>query len=121
MSDLHMEFGKIQRAEFGYGGYQNCQIVFEIQVGGPAWGAAMIYECGWGHVEMPSSDSKWTHDERIKRTGEKAWEVFQLIRKAKKKTLSDLVGTPIKAYFEYQSNSTLPGRIHHIEIFEDVI
>lgn len=35
---MHTELGKITAAKFGYGGYQDVQIVFQFQAGGKGWG-----------------------------------------------------------------------------------
>lgn len=118
---MHTELGKIRKASFGYGGYQDCQIVFSFELGGEGWGTTQTFECGWCHVskeelEKPGSSYKWTHESRIKQIGEKAYEVFQIIRDAKKKSLDELEGVPIRAYFD-----SPVGRIIKFEILKEVL
>jgi hypothetical protein len=118
------ELGKITSANFGYGGYQDAQIVFRFELGGKGWGCTQTFECGWGHMseEEVNKDKhiKWTHEDRIKNIGEKAWQVFNIIKAAKVNTLKELEGKPIRAFFEEQC-PRLAGRIHHFEILTEVL
>lgn len=117
----HKELGKITRVKFGFGGYQDCQIVFEIEVGGRGWGSCMTYECGWSHVSKEELEKnghryQWTHEGRIKQIGEKAWEVVELMKKAKVESLAMLEGIPIEATFDGPF-----GKIRAIRVLEEVI
>lgn len=118
---MHTELGKIQSARFGFGGYQDAQIVFEFALGGKGWGVVKTFECGWGHpgeeeLRKPDSTYKWTHADRISGIGNAGWEVVQLMKKASVQTLDELVGIPIKAHFD-----SMGGRIVNFEILEDVL
>lgn len=95
------------------------QIGFTVNVGGKGWGCTKFYAGGW--ATEPSKDANWTYDSRIKDIGEVAWQIVTLLKKAKKDRLQQMVGVPIKAYFEPQGSTRLAGMLHHIEIFEDVI
>lgn len=100
------KLGKITDAKFGFGGYQDVQIVFSFELTmGSSTCTWHTIECGWGHVSKeelskPGSIYKWTHEDRIKQLGEASWKVFELIKKAKVKSLSGLVGIPVKVFFE---------------------
>lgn len=99
------KIGAIKSAKFGFGGYQDCQVVFQFQVGGDGWGTFCTFEGGWAHVteeELKEKNSryKWTHEERIKGIGQKAWEVVQLMRDAKVESLQEMVGKPVVVFFE---------------------
>lgn len=118
---MHTEIGKIERVRFGFGGYQDCQIVFQFVLGGKGWGTVVTYECGWGHISeaeltKPGSTYQWTHEGRVRRIGENGYKVFELIRKAKKQHLQELEGVPIKCFFESAN-----GRNIGFEILEEVL
>lgn len=118
---MHKEIGKITRAKFGLGGYQDCQVVFEFQLGGSGWGTCYTYECHWGHVseedlKKPDSNYKWTHEQRIESIGKQAWEVIKLMKSAKVDSLDKLNGLPIEATFEGPC-----GRILSFRILTEVI
>lgn len=118
---MHTELGKITKAVFGFGGYQDVQVVFEIHVGGKSWGSCMTFEGGWGHVSKeeltkPESTYKWTHESRVKQIGEAAWSVIELMKAAKVETLDKLVGVPIRATFDGPC-----GRIRNVEVLEECV
>lgn len=118
--ELIEEVGKIQWVEFGFGGYQGSMIGFTFKLGGKSgWGVHQFFACGW--AEDPSESALWTKESRIKNSGEQLWKVVELLKKAKKDNLVQLIGTPIKAYFKRQGTSNLPGEIDHFEIFEEVL
>jgi hypothetical protein len=118
---MHMELGKIQKATFGHGGYQDVMVTFRLQIGGKGWGSCKEFIGGWGHVSKeelakPDSNYKWTHEERIKGIGEAAWEVWELMKKAKVDSFDKLEGVPIRAYFESPC-----GQLVRIEVLEEVL
>ena len=117
----HTELGKIRKVHFGLGGYQDAQIVFSFELGGDGWGTTYTYECGWGHVtedelKKPGCSYKWTHENRIKQLGEKAWDVFKLMRDAKVSDINKLIGIPVRVNFESQF-----GRVVGFEILKEVL
>lgn len=118
---MHTELGKIKKATFGYGGYQGVMVTFRLDIGGKGWGSAKEYVGGWGHVSKedlakPGSTYEWTHEQRIKGIGEAAWEVFQLMKKAKVDSLDKLEGIPIRAKFDSPC-----GQLMSIEVLEEVL
>lgn len=115
------KLGKIKSVKFGFGGYQDVQIVFSFEVGGEGWGTNVTYECGWGHVSKkelkdPKSTYKWTHEDRLKTLGEKAYDVVEIMQKAKVDSLDKLKGIPVKVFFESEC-----GRNHGFEVLTDVL
>lgn len=114
------KLAKIARVKFGFGGYQDCQIVFEFQLEGPGWGTIHTMEGGWGHVSekelAESSNFKWTHPQRIKQLGEASWKVFEIMKKAKVRNLQELEGKPVRVFFESEL-----GPNKGFEILEEVL
>lgn len=117
---METKLGKIRHARFGRGGYDDAMISFRLLIGGDDWVSIKEYIGGWIYpskegLEENPLNYEWTHDTRIKRIGEAAWEVFQLMEKAKVDSFDKLEGAPIKAYL------TESGRLIKIEILEEVI
>lgn len=98
---MRKELGKIQQASFGWGGYQEAMVGASFTLGGPGWGVVDF----WGTWGIERSDyAKWTEQERIDQLGAVVMRLSDLLTKAKKQTVSALVGVPIEAEFE---NNTL--------------
>lgn len=118
---MHKELGKIESVHFGYGGYQDCQIVFELRLKVRTLNSHKVFECGWGHLTREDlvkagSNYKWTHDDRIKQIGNATWEVFTLMKAAKVKSFDELVGVPIEATFDSPC-----GRLLSVRPLEEVL
>jgi hypothetical protein len=99
-----VKLGKIKKVFFGFGGYQNVQVVYSFILEGQGWGTISVFECGWGHVseeDLNKTDYryKWTHESRIKQIGENGWKVIQILKDAKVSTLDELKDKPVRVYF----------------------
>ncbi len=90
------ELGQIQKATFGWGGYQDAMIGLSLYMGGKAWGVG-DFKGAWG-VEH-SEHCQWSEDDRLKQLGEACMFLRDTLTKAKVQTVADLVGIPIKATF----------------------
>jgi hypothetical protein len=117
----HKELGKVRSVHFGYGGYQDVQVVFRIEIGGKDWGSCLEYEGGWGHVSegellKPNSSYKWSHADRVKGIGEAAWKAFELVREAGVKSFKDLVDIPIEATFDGPF-----GKLKSVRVLKEVL
>lgn len=94
------ELGKIQSADFGFGGRDNVMFGAAFTLGGESW-AVQDFWGSWapshvkvnGHMQWTELDrSKW-HDEQIRR-------IEALMYSAKKRHFKDLVGVPIEVTFD---------------------
>ena len=92
------EIGKITRADFGWGGYQDAMIGFSFTLEGKAWGVSDFKGGAWGSNRHEVS--KWSEESRVTDIGEACLFVRDLLTKAKKQSLHDLIGIPIEATFD---------------------
>lgn len=91
------ELGRIQKASFGWGGYQDVMIGFTFSLGGESWGVT-DHRGMWGIKHTESC--KWTEESRLHQLGEADMWVKDILVAAKKTELAQLPGTPIEATFE---------------------
>lgn len=96
MSEERKEIGKIERIEFGLGGYQDAQIGVSITLSGKGWGVD-DFRGAWA-IERPDY-CKWTEADRIKQLGESVMWLNGILTDAKKSTVSQLKGVPVEATF----------------------
>lgn len=91
------ELGQIQKVAFGWGGYQDAMIGLSLTLGGKSWGVG-DFKGAWG---IDRSDyCKWTEEGRLRQLGEACMFLRDLLQKAKKQTVDELVGIPIEATFD---------------------
>lgn len=91
------QLGKIQKCEFGKGGYQDAMVGISFTLGGEGWGVGDFW--GYWATEI-SRSTQWTHDVRIVHLGQTVWRIDSLLNDAKVQTISELKNTPIEAIFE---------------------
>ena len=94
---MRTELGKIQRASFGYGGYQDAQFGVSFTLGGEFWGVG-DFRGGWGME--PSEHAKWTAEENNKVISEACVWLRDILKAAKKQHIAELIGVPIEATFD---------------------
>lgn len=96
-SGVRTELGRIQKIRFGWGGYQDAMIGIGMTLGGQSWGV-QDFKGAWGinHSER----CQWTEADRLRELGEACMWLRDILTKAKKQTLDDLVGIPIEATFD---------------------
>lgn len=91
------ELGTIQKASFGWGGYQDVMMGLTVQLGGPSWGVS-DHRGMWGQDR--TEHCKWTEESRLKQLGEAVMWLRNILRDAKKMDVSQLAGTPVEATFD---------------------
>lgn len=91
------ELGCIKAATFGMGGYQECMIGFWLTLGGESWGVS-AGEGAWG-IER-SEHAKWTEADRCAEVSKAAMLLCETLKKAKQRSVQDLVGTPVEVTFD---------------------
>lgn len=101
--------GKITHASFGWGGYAHSMIGLSITLGGDAWG---IHKGMWGIKH--TNHCKWTEDERLKALGEICMYLGDLLTKAKKTSVEQLVGVPVEVITEH-------GALKSWRVLEEVL
>ena len=98
---MRKELGKISKATFGYGGYQDAMIGISFTLGGEGWGVCDF----WGDWSIKRSEgAKWSEDDRIKLLGAMVMRLNTLLQQAKVSEVNELVGIPVEVTFE---NNTL--------------
>lgn len=96
-SSTRTELGRITKATFGWGGYDDAMIGLSIHLGGPAWGCG-DFKGAWGTKR--SERAEWSEEDRIRQLGEAVLFLRDLLTKAHVKCVCDLEGTPIEATFD---------------------
>jgi len=90
------ELGKITRASFGLGGYQDAMIGVNWGFGGIGWGVSDF----WGQWALRSENAKWTEAERVTALGRDCLRLLQILNDANKRTIDELVGVPVQVTFD---------------------
>lgn len=94
---MRKELGKIKKAEFGLGGYQDAMIGISFDLGGEGWGVSDF----WGNWALERSEhARWTEAERITQLGGMSMRIAKLLEDAKIRSVSKLAGIPIEVTFE---------------------
>jgi hypothetical protein len=94
------ELGKIQAAEFGFGGRDDVMFGATFKLGGEAWAVQDFWGC-WSPSQIKvTAHTRWTEPERDKWLAENARRIDKLLHDAKARRFSDLVGKPIEATFD---------------------
>lgn len=94
---IEKKLGKIARAEYGFGGYQDAQFGLSVTLTSGSWGVGDF----WGMWGMePDSHNKWTKADQIKAHGEAADRICKLLKEANVQSVSDLKGIPVEVTFD---------------------
>lgn len=96
-AQLRTELGRIQRASFGWGGYQEAMIGLSLTLGGKSWGVG-DFKGTWG-IER-SEHAKWSEEDRVRQLGEAVIFLRDTLKAAGKQSVDQLIGVPIEAVFE---------------------
>lgn len=94
---MNKELGKISRASFGYGGYQDAMIGLTINFEGNGWGCAH-HEGFWSSKH--SESCKWSESDRLEKLGQVVMNLSVFLQRAKVKDVSNLVGIPVECTFD---------------------
>ena len=94
---MEKKLGKIQRCEFGFGGYQDAQIGISFAIGGDGWGVGDFW--GYWNTER-SAGTKWTEADRLTGLGSTVMRISALLEAAKVESVSKLKGVPVECTFD---------------------
>lgn len=95
--NLRTELGRIQKASFGWGGYQDVMIGLSLTLGGKSWGV-LDFKGMWGCDR--TENSKWTEEDRLRQLGEACMFLRDTLQKAGVQSVEQLIGVPIEATFD---------------------
>ena len=95
---MDKKLGKITTAEFGMGGYQECQVGLWLTFEGKGWGVGYGYSGGWTMV--PDEHAEWTVEDQDAQYTKCIRDTVQLLEDAKVMSVSDLKGIPVEVTFE---------------------
>lgn len=94
---METRLGKIQKANFGFGGYQEAMIGISFTLGNDGWGVQDF----WGEWGIKRSEhAKWTEEDRVVKLGQMTMRLAGVLKDAKVETVSQLEGMPIEVTFE---------------------
>ena len=88
--------GRITRATFGFGGYDNAMIGLSLSFQGEAWGVK-DFKGTWANW---TERRKWTLDEQRGVFADAVELLRDTLHAAKKTDIAELVGTPVEVTFE---------------------
>lgn len=91
------DLGRIERAEFGWGGYQDAMLGLSLTFAGKAWGVSH-FDGTWGTKR--SEHAQWTEESRVTQLGEVVMRLKDTLKAAKVDSVSKLVGKPVECTFE---------------------
>lgn len=89
--------GRITKAEFGFGGYQEAMFGLSVTIESTGSGIG-DFKGGWA-IDRPES-AKWTEQDRRDHIFEAVWEVKDILSKAKRMHVSQLKGVPVEVTCE---------------------
>ena len=89
--------GKITKAEFGFGGYDDAMIGLSLTFEGSGYGTSSFK--GTWSIER-SERAMWTEEDRVQEIFEAVWLLKDTLSKAKKKHVGQLVGVPVEVTCE---------------------
>lgn len=92
------ELGKIQKAWFGLGGYQDAQVGLWLQLGGEGWGVGTGEQGGWSFP--PDTHAKWTLEDQSDTYATMVRKVLELLKFAKVDSIDKLHGIPVECTFD---------------------
>lgn len=90
------KLGRIKRAVFGFGGYQDCCIGLRIELGGEDWDTG---DFKGATVVKWHDGCSWTENERLRSLGDACLLISDLLRAAHVLAVEDLAGTPVEVTF----------------------
>lgn len=91
------ELGRIQKIDFGMGGYQDAQFGLSVTLGGDSWAVGDF----WGHWSMaPTAGAQWTVEDQSRTFSDVSRRILALLQDAKVDTVAKLAGKPIEAAFD---------------------
>ena len=91
------ELGKIKKATFGRGGYQESMIGVAFALGGESWGVGDFW--GYWNTVRPTN-AKWSENARTQELGDMVMRLSEILEQAKVYTVDQLEGVPIEATFD---------------------
>ena len=97
MAECRKQFGKIRKASYGFGGYQDAQFGISFDLGGEHWGVSDFWG-GW--ADKPTSGAQWTRKDQLAWHAETAERICELLKAAKVNSVAKLPGIPIEVSFD---------------------
>lgn len=86
---------KIDRADFGFGGYDDCMFGLSLGFSGDGSGVGTFYGF-WPLSENPHEYAKWTKESQFKAALKAQLVLEKTLNDAKKKHVGELKGTPVE-------------------------
>lgn len=113
MSEIRL--GKIEYAEFGFGGYQDAMLGLSLVFKGQGWGVTEFLSGGWYEVlKADSPNCNWEEKDRADLRNALCKEIDNILRSAKVKSVSKLIGKPVEVEF-------VGGKLENWRILEEVL
>jgi len=95
---VRKEFGKIQRFEIGFGGYDDAMFGLAVTLGGKDGWGVQDFSGTW--TREPDDRCKWTLEDQTNNWASVCRQVIKLMQQANVKTTSEMVGIPVEVIFD---------------------
>lgn len=106
---MEKKLGKITKAYFGIGGYNDCEIGIFLEFSSGCWGVSGK-KSAWDHNLLKWSENcRWTEEDRGKQYVDIVKYTSDILNKAKVHSVDKLVGIPVEITFE--SNTLKDWRV----------
>lgn len=92
------KLGKITEVHCGIGGYNDAMVGYNFTLQGKDWGVCTPWNGHWCTQRSPNA--VWVEEDRLRDLGKAFMDLAQLLEKADKLDVKDLVGVPVEATFE---------------------
>jgi hypothetical protein len=91
------ELGRIAKATFGFGGYDDAMMGLSLTFSGDSWGCSH-FEGTW--ASAPSERALWTLADQDQQWAGAVRLLRDTLKAAKRSHVADLVGVPVECTFE---------------------
>jgi hypothetical protein len=96
---MRTELGKIAKAEFGYGGYQEIMFGLSLTFEGQNWGVGTFIG-EWSLDIEADEHKKWTEEDRSRAFDKAMRKLNETLHLAKVQYVSQLKGIPVEVTFD---------------------
>lgn len=94
---MDKKLGKISKAVYGFGGYQDAQFGYWISFSMPGGGVG-TGDGFW--TGAPAKSAKWTSQDQVECFGKITKDIIKIMQQAKVRNFTDLVGIPVELTFD---------------------
>ena len=97
---MEKKLGKIERVQFGHGGYQECMLGLSVTLSNGSWGV-QDFTGNWdAELIKHTEHTQWTEEDRNKGYSDTMRFLSKLLKDAKVSSVDQLKGIPVECTFD---------------------